>query len=93
VLRPEQIAQLSLRWKGVVLDSLMEDRALTMAFSKNENSSKALGELQGLRTQLAKIAFDQNKKEEENAKEAITQFAEKERQEIIKDPESFIKPD
>jgi CHAT domain-containing protein/Tfp pilus assembly protein PilF len=64
VLRPEQIAQLSLRWKGVVLDSLVEDRSLTMAFSKNENSSKALQELQGLRTQLAKIAFDQNKKEE-----------------------------
>ena len=64
VLRPEQIAQLSLRWKGVVLASLMEDRALTMAFSKNENSSKALQELQSLRTQLAKIAFDQNKKEE-----------------------------
>jgi len=64
VSRPEQIAQLSLRWKGVVLDSLMEDRALTMAFSKNENSSKVLQELQGLRTQLAKIAFDQNKKEE-----------------------------
>ena len=64
VLRPEQIAQLSIRWKGVVLDSLVEDRSLTMAFSKNENSSKALQELQGLRTQLAKIAFDQNKKEE-----------------------------
>jgi CHAT domain-containing protein len=64
VLRPEQIAQLSLRWKGVVLASLMEDRALTMAFSKNKNSSKELQELQGLRTQLAKIAFDQNKKEE-----------------------------
>jgi CHAT domain-containing protein len=64
VMRPEQIAQLSLRWKGVVLDSLVEDRSLTMAFSKNENSSKALKELQRLRTQLAKVLFDPDKKEE-----------------------------
>jgi hypothetical protein len=42
---------------------------------------------------IISIVEHQNKKEEENAKEAITQFAEKERQEIIKDPESFIKPD
>jgi hypothetical protein len=35
----------------------------------------------------------QNIKEEENAKEAISQFAEKEKQDILKDPESFIKPD
>jgi CHAT domain-containing protein/Tfp pilus assembly protein PilF len=64
VMRPEQIAQLSIRWKGVVLDSLVEDRSLTMAFSKNENSSKVLRELQGLRTQLAEILFHPDKKEE-----------------------------
>ena len=42
---------------------------------------------------IISIVEHQNKKEEENAKEAITQFAEKERQDIIKNPESFIKPD
>jgi hypothetical protein len=42
---------------------------------------------------IISIVEHQNKKEEDNAKEAITQFAEKERQEILKDPESFIKPD
>ena len=39
------------------------------------------------------IVEHQNQKEEENAKEAITQFAEKEKQEIVKNPEAFIKPD
>ena len=39
------------------------------------------------------IVEHQNQKEEENAKQAITLFAEKEKKEIEKDPEAFIKPD
>lgn len=39
------------------------------------------------------IVEHQNQKEEENAKQAITLFAEKEKKEIEKDPESFIKPE
>lgn len=39
------------------------------------------------------IVEHQNEKEEENAKQAITLFAEKEKQAMEKDPESFIKPD
>jgi len=39
------------------------------------------------------IVEHQNTKEEENAKEAITLFAKQEKEEIQKDPSSFVKPD
>ena len=39
------------------------------------------------------IVEHQNAKEEENAKEAITLFAKQEKEEIQKDPSSFVKPD
>ena len=39
------------------------------------------------------IVEHQNAKEEENAKEAITLFAKQEKDEIQKDPTSFVKPD
>jgi len=41
---------------------------------------------------IVSIVEHQNKKEEENAKEAINRFAEQEKQEIQKDPSAFIKP-
>jgi hypothetical protein len=39
------------------------------------------------------IVEHQNAKEEENAKEAITLFAKQEKEDIQKDPSSFVKPD
>jgi uncharacterized membrane protein len=42
---------------------------------------------------IVAIVEHQNAKEEENAKEAITRFADKEKEEIAKNPDAFIKPD
>ena len=42
---------------------------------------------------IISIVEHQNKKEEENAKEAIDKFADQEKQAIAKDPSTFIKPE
>ena len=39
-LRPEQIGQLLLRTKGVVLDSILEDRALVAGANASEEKSQ-----------------------------------------------------
>ncbi len=57
LLRPEQIAQLSLRWKGVVMDSLLEDRAVAKAFANNKETSKQLRDLRSLQNKLSRVAF------------------------------------
>lgn len=64
LLRPEQIAQLSLRWKGVVMDSLLEDRALAKVFAKDKDTSKQLRDLQSLQNKLSRVAFNQEKANE-----------------------------
>ena len=55
LLRPEQIAQLSLRWKGIVLDSLLEDRLMVRTFSKDKEAGRELEELKGLQAELSRI--------------------------------------
>ena len=64
VLRPEPLAQLALRQKGLVLDSLLEDRSLAV-YARNDPDSRAkLEEITALRAKLAKIAYDDNQKNE-----------------------------
>ena len=55
LLRPEQIAQLSLRWKGIVLDSLLEDRAFVRTFSQDREAVGELDELKTLQAELSRI--------------------------------------
>ena len=65
VLKPEQIAQLIVQRKGVVLDSLLEDRALALAVSHDETGRNKLSEIRSLRSQLSKIGFS-NKAQDKN---------------------------
>ena len=64
LLRPEQIAQLSLRWKGVVMDSLLEDRAVAKTFAKDKDTAKQLKDLQTLQNKLSRVAFNQERTNE-----------------------------
>ena len=57
LLRPEQIAQTSLRWKGIVLDSLLEDHALTKTFTFDTEAADQLDELKSLRNELARTGY------------------------------------
>jgi tetratricopeptide (TPR) repeat protein len=62
----ESIAPLVLRWKGVILDSLVEDRALALAAKATSSSAKATARLAECRQRLSKIAFEKgNEKETE----------------------------
>jgi tetratricopeptide (TPR) repeat protein len=64
VLRPEPLAQLILRRKGVVLDSLLEDRALAKSAQHDPEGRAKLEEITALRAELAKIAFEKDRQDE-----------------------------
>lgn len=64
VLRPEPLAQLVLRRKGVVLDSLLEDRALAISAQHDPEGRAKLDQIAALRSQLAKFAFEENRSQE-----------------------------
>jgi CHAT domain-containing protein/Tfp pilus assembly protein PilF len=64
VLRPEPLAQLVLRQKGVVLDSLLEDRSLAISAKHDPEGRAKLEQIATLRSRLAKIAFEQSQRQE-----------------------------
>jgi CHAT domain-containing protein len=64
ILRPEPLAQLVIRQKGVVLDSLLEDRSLVLSAANDPEGDAKLDDIASLRSQLSKIAFDKNKERE-----------------------------
>ena len=58
VLRPESLAQMLLRQKGVVLDSLMEDGSLAASAIKDPDGAAKFAEITKLRAELAGLVFD-----------------------------------
>jgi hypothetical protein len=78
----ENVNQILEAKQGISLKHMPDEHSKIHKLKENFNPKRIIA-----------VVEHQNKKEEENAKEAITQFAEKEKQEILKDPESFIKPD
>ena len=58
VLRPDQLAEHSLRWKGVVLESLFGDRSLAVTASSDPQVATKLEEIQMLRAKLAKLSIE-----------------------------------
>jgi CHAT domain-containing protein len=64
VLSPDALAQILLRQKGIVLDSLAEDRAMALAAGSSGEGAKILVKTKDLQARLAKIAFEQGKEEE-----------------------------
>ena len=78
----ENVNQILEAKQGISLQHMTDEHSQIHKLKENFNPKRIIA-----------IVEHQNQKEEENAKEAITQFAEKEKQEIIKNPEAFIKPD
>jgi hypothetical protein len=78
----ENVNQILEAKQGISLKHMTDEHSQIHKLKENYNPKRIIA-----------IVEHQNAKEEENAKEAITQFAEKEKQEIVKNPESFIKPD
>ncbi len=78
----ENVNQILEAKQGISLKHMTDEHSQIHKLKENFNPKRIIA-----------IVEHQNAKEEENAKEAITQFAEKEKQEIAKNPESFIKPD
>jgi tetratricopeptide (TPR) repeat protein/CHAT domain-containing protein len=60
VLRADPLAELSLRWKGVVLDSLLEDRALTVAAARDPEGAALLEEARTLKAKLARLVIEKD---------------------------------
>ncbi len=75
VLLPEPLAQMVLRHKGVVLDSLIEDRSLALSATNDSEGRAKLQEIANLQAKLAKIAFEKDQEDEAaNLQEQIGQL-------------------
>lgn len=79
VMQAEEIAQLILRWKGIVLDSLIKDRVLTASVSGNSASREKLSEIQRLRSRMSILAFSEKTVDREQSEQLLKQIASLER--------------
>ena len=64
LLEPNEIGDLVLRMKGVVLDSLVEDRSIALAAQGSSEGSESLKKIAQLQALLSKLAFEPNQQEE-----------------------------
>ena len=64
LLEPDAIADLVLRMKGVVLDSLVEDRSIALAAQGSNEGSESLKKIAQLQALLSKLAFEPGQDEE-----------------------------
>ena len=55
ILKPEQTDEVVLRWKGVVLDSLIEDRKWALTFGSTTDGRAKLDQIQSLKGQISKL--------------------------------------
>jgi hypothetical protein len=78
----ENVNQILESKQGISLQHMTDEHSQVHKLKENFNPKRIIA-----------IVEHQNAKEEENAKEAISRFAEKEKEEIAKNPEAFIKPD
>ncbi|MCE9588106.1 MAG: tetratricopeptide repeat protein [Verrucomicrobia bacterium] len=60
-LPTDQLHQLILRWKGIVLDSIVEDQKHNKLIGATENGKKTLSDIQLLKNQIAKLATSSSK--------------------------------
>jgi tetratricopeptide (TPR) repeat protein len=58
------LADVSIRNKGIILESLSEDRAMALAAGSTGEGAKILLKIKSLQAKLSKIAFEQGKEEE-----------------------------
>lgn len=67
VLSPQQLANILLQRKGIVLDSISEDRAVAKSVGAAGQGEKFLHELASLRSRISKFAFSEKASEREEA--------------------------
>ena len=77
----ENVNQILETKQGISLQYLPDEHSQIHKLKRNHNPERIIA-----------IIDHQNAKEAENAKEAITAFANKEKEEIAKNPDAFIKP-
>ena len=63
-IEPALLADVSIRNKGIILESLSEDRAMALAAGSTGEGAKILLKIKSLQAKLSKIAFEQGKEEE-----------------------------
>jgi len=59
-LKPNQIADIILKWKGVVLDSVLEDRAIYRRISTTEGGPQLVEKIQNKKNQVAALLAEKN---------------------------------
>jgi tetratricopeptide (TPR) repeat protein len=64
ILPPNRAADFLLWQKGIVLDSLLEDRAVALASAKTGEGAQGLQNIAQLRSKLSKIVFEQGTEKE-----------------------------
>jgi len=64
IIEANALAEIALRIKSVVLESLAEDRALALAAGSSGAGANILQRIKSLQNRLSKIAFEQGKQEE-----------------------------
>jgi hypothetical protein len=77
----ENVNQILEAKQGISMNHVTDEEGKLTKYKENFNPKRIIA-----------IVEHQNAKEEENAKEAITLFAEKEKEEIAKNPDAFINP-
>jgi hypothetical protein len=77
----ENVNQILEAKQGISMNHMTDEEGKLTKYKENFNPKRIIA-----------IVEHQNVKEEENAKEAITRFAEKEKKEIEKNPDAFINP-
>ena len=77
----ENVNQILEAKQGISMNHMTDEEGKLTKYKENFNPKRIIS-----------IVEHQNIKEEENAKEAITLFAEKEKKEIAKNPDAFITP-
>jgi hypothetical protein len=78
----ENVNQILEAKQGISMNHVTDEEGKLTKYKENYNPRRIIA-----------IVEHQNAKEEENAKEAITLFAEKEKKEIANNPDAFINPD
>ena len=79
LLPPEKVADMVLRQKGTVLDSVMEDRALAREILGDKSAKKIFSEIARIRSQVSMLAFSSDPEDRKDAESLLRKASELER--------------
>jgi len=73
-LKPEKLAEVVLRWKGIVVDSICEDRTIMSRLSTTDQGRATLQEIAKLKTRIGDLSVDPSGKSEAKIQEIQKQI-------------------